>query len=311
MPKQIAIHGVLVPVIVALAAVALVLVAEALWRRFDRPVVARPSRSRRAVAWLHGRLDGARVMAPAVAIAFALSFHARQGVRWPPASAWEWLAPAVAAVALVAWLVPGRAGILIGSLAAGAATAWALALPGFKEWPWRLGLGSSVFVLSMILSLAWRSDRHERSSRGIRVAELAAVAIAFGGLAAVVIASGFEKLTTTLMAIAFTLAGAALLATLVSRLRLGSASAAPLSMLLVGAAAVAASYGADDFPFWHWPVAAAAPLAALAVSWPSRWWGWRPAMRAIMQFVAVAIIAIGNAAAALGPLIARGDFPPK
>jgi len=314
MPQAIAIHGVVVPVTVGLGLLLVLLVADAVLRSRAR---RRFSVSSHGVTdWFVSRVSGGVVLAPVIALVFVMSFHARQGVAWPPPTLWEWIAPAVVAAAAAAWLLPAPVAVL----AAAVIAAWALTLPGFKEPAWRIGIGACVLVLGGALAFAWgregtgrddRADRADRDDRATRTSEFFALAVVFAGLAGVVIASGFEKLTTNVAAVSLVLTAAGGVAFFVRSLRVGAAGALTAAMVLVSATTVGAAYAHDAFPFWHWPVAVAAPLAALVPELPLRAWRTRSGARAVVRVAAVAVVSLGNAAAALGPLIARGEFPPQ
>jgi len=308
MPRDVVIQGVLLPAAAATAFVLASLVLGAVLRSNSRRRTAASTDDGVGTLrrWALERLDGASVIAPAIAAAFLLSFGARAGIRWPPTMAWEWIAPAVAAAAAFAWLLPRRMPALIrlAPIFAGGVTAWALALPGFDH-PWQRGaIGVAVIVVTA--ALAWSAGRDRRDTRAARASELLASSIALAGLALVVIAGAFETLTTTLLATALALAAASLVACVARTLRLGAAGGVTVGTLLVAGAATGAAYSSAGIPFWHWPVAVAAPPAALLVEFP-----WCPQRaRPVLRVLIVMFVSIGNGAAALAPLIARGDFPP-
>lgn len=322
MPQEIALHGVIVPSLLALAAAAVMLFV--------------PMRGRGALVLR------ARAALVAVAIAFALSFRARQGWNWPIASKWEWFAPAIAAISLVGILAPAgftrEARWIVGAamaLVAGAVMAWSLALPGFDSWSWRLAIGAATTVLALVLLGAMRAP----------IAALLGASASLGGLALVVIASAFEKLTTITACVGATLLGATVLVALANRRRSARSSprsapnaraqssaartapdsivrnagmldapierlpapalASVIAALIVGATAIGASYAHDDFPRWPWLVALLAPIAMLpALAVPSR------RLRGAIMILLAALVALGNAGLVLAPLIRRGDFPP-
>lgn len=307
MPQHIALHGVIIPVLAGLALIAVQLFAQ--WLLLRRASLRVGSTHAPLWAWLFNRFDGTKALNPALVLVFILSFHARQGLQWPPPTAWEWFAPALVATTLAVWLHPAPSIALIASIA----TAWALALPGMKDPPWRIAIGACVLILTAVLLIMWAGwgrGISQREDRAARAGRLLALSAAFAGLAGVIIASGFEKLTTIMAALALFLFAAAVFAWFHRNLAIG-AGVIPACMVLVGAAAIARAYGSDDFPFWHWPVAVCAPMAAMVAEFPLRAWRDRPNLRAITGVAAVALVAFANAGAALAPLIARGEFPPK
>ena len=308
MPQQIAIHGVLIPAAAGGALLLLLLLIDAVLRILAgrRAGGGGGGAARKFLSWLEVRASGWLAIVPAMALVFILSFHARQGLRWPPPTAWEWFAPAVAAIALVAWFMPGW----LAAAGAGAITGWALLVPGLRDTNSRIGIGVCVLLLALVLVFLWRKGGAERHSRTSRALACLTVAVPFAGLAGVVIASGFEKLTTNTAALALFAVVAALLSLIFASVRASSALAPLVAALLVGIAVIGAGYGPEDFPFWHWPVAVAAPLAALVAEVPPDLWKRRPPLAAVVRLGAVSLVAFGNAGAALAPLIARGDFPP-
>lgn len=325
MPTEIAVHGVLIPAAVALA----IVVAAGLLRAIVSPEgrIATP-----ILQWLD-----ARAVTVALAATFAMSYGARQGWQWPPRSAWEWLAPLIVAVAAVGCAAPWPASraaravtALFASFLCGAMAAWALALIDLATPPWRAGIGGATALTALVVLATLPVARRDGASRIGRgppprdagnepswtdASASALMAISIGGLGIVMVAAGFEKLATISFAVATTLAAVAALALLMSLLARrgpvpGLGGVLVSSAFLVGAAAVAAAY-LDSLPRWHWFAAVAAPLAGLlAAAWRCaaprrRGWGVAAAL------VAASAISLGNALLALGPLIARGEFPPR
>jgi len=327
MPAEIALHGVVIP---ALCAVAIVIVARvaARWcapnsRGPGGTTAASPGVSASLLAWFD-----ARAVAVAVAVAFALSYRARQGWTVPPRSAWEWLAPLVVACAVFGALLPRprpraiRLGVAVAAaLIAGGAAAWSLALIDLAAPSWRAAIGGMTAGIALVLvaaNLSWPAPPEHSLAPGFkaRVAHALArssgvliMAISIGGLALVVVAAGFEKLATISAAVAATLTLITALAIFIRPPTLGLGGTLATSAMLVGGAAVAAAY-LDSIPRWHWLVAVAAPLPALAAvrlhadaSTPGAW-------RIMPALLGASLIALGNAGVAIGPLIARGEFPP-
>lgn len=296
MPRDILLHGVIIP---ALAALGLFVVLELI-----------PMRGRTG-NWLR-----ARAPLLAVAVAFALSFRARQGWSWPIASRWEWIAPALMAVTLVALVMPqtttpGRRwfeGVVM-SILAGAIMAWAMQLPGHDSTEWRAGIGAAVAALTLVFV----------GAGSLPLATLAGAGASFGGLSLIILGSGFEKLSTITACTAATLVAISLLSAGERRVRreprhqpranedvrTGAGLAAQLALIVVGSVAVGASYGHDSFPSWPW-MAALLAVASMLPALLAR----TERARAVLVVLLPAFIACGAAAAVLIPLIQRGEFPP-
>lgn len=238
MQARIAIFGVLLPALVAVV-----------------PLIA---------WWVHRRRKekdaSLRWSAAAVALAAALSFHARQGFAFPPAEAWQWVGMAIACLGAVGWVAGSRnlgvRGCIVAALVAAGSMAFLMRLPGLADLPWRIGI---LVVAAVVAALLARS--------GAARAPVSAP-LAWGGLfmafSVQCLAAGFEKLGSMSAATGLVLLALAGLGSMVKGFALGAGATVTVAVLFVTFVTVGAAYAPDDLPWWRWPAMAAMPLAMLA-----------------------------------------------
>lgn len=291
MELDLVLRAVVLPAAIAAAIAFAVAMARSRWRRGAPSMPRDPASS------------GGRVLALLVPVVAALSAATLEGRPWrpflvPSGTAFEWLPWSIAAGSLVAALVAGGAGRIASLVTCFAASAVAVSLlvpPGLRD-------GSSQLVVAAVATAAAFG-----SSRGAipGVARFASWWLVLSVASAMVLLSGFSKLSFVIASVAALSAALGLLAPMLPSIRAGVATSASLSIALTATAFVGAGYDETGFPFPAWLLLALAPASLAATD--IRWFASRPRARvaaAVLLPVTVALVALSVATWAT-----RGNAP--
>lgn len=245
MEQELVLNAVLLPALGS--AVLLAVVAALLWATCGHPA-PRP-------AWrLAGRLLALVVVAPALASIARQEGSSMPVSAWPPAVSSEWLAPALAAAAMVALLVGpgvGRLGVLACAVGASAASMVLVAPPG---------LTGGLPQLAALAAAALSGIGASRVAAQPGPMPLVGWWLVLAAASAMVLLSGFAKLALVLGALSAGCAALAALFPFLPGMALGTPAAVALGCALATCAFLGCGYDEAGFPWWSWLLVALSPL---------------------------------------------------
>lgn len=216
----------------------------------------------------------------------------------PSGTAFEWLPWSIAAGAMVAAAIgdgTGKLGRFASSFAASCVATGLLVPPGMRDGSWQLAAAATGVAAAI------------GSSQGAPggAARFASWWLVLSVASAMVLLSGFAKLSFVIASVAALSAALALLAPLVASIRAGVAVNVALTVALVGTAFIGAGYDETGFPIACWILLALAPASLTVAEVP--WVASCPKARLAVTLLLPAAVAC--VALAIGLAVTRAPSP--